>query len=158
MPSLQKMPRDWLRCLMYNTLRIPITGGNKKVSNICSFAGHAPKPEWIEEFFAKGNDFWSNNSLGPNQVKYFKVFLPDCGLVAKRTYHPQRFLIWFSNWDGTQVLHGVYSTQISHTTMRRFVGTSTICRLIHLLTERQQWIFWKTLAYLIAMQALWLGI
>lgn len=102
-------------CLMYNTLRIPITGGNKKVSNICSFAGHAPKPEWIEEFFAKGNDFWSNNSLGPNQVKYFKVFLPDCGLVAKRTYHPTTIfdLVQQLGWN-TSTAWGVLYTNLSY--------------------------------------------
>ena len=85
------------------------------MSCICSFAGHAPKPEWIEKFFDKGNDFWSDNSLGPNQVKYFKVFLPDCGLVAKRTYQTTEIydMVQRLGWE-TSAAWGILYTNLAY--------------------------------------------
>ena len=52
-----------------------------------SFANHAPKPEWVEEFFTLGNDYWNddNNTLnGRHQVPMFKKFLRGCGLIDKK--------------------------------------------------------------------------
>lgn len=49
-----------------------------------SFANHAPKPEWVREFFVLGNDYWGddNNNLNKKlQVPMFKKFLRACGLI-----------------------------------------------------------------------------
>ena len=56
-----------------------------KEGSINSFANHAPKPEWVRDFFEQGNDYWELNSLGPNQVPMFKRFLREAGLVDKQT-------------------------------------------------------------------------
>ena len=52
-------------------------------ASINSFANHAPKIEWVREFFELGNEYWKINSLGPNQVSMFKRFLRDTGLIDK---------------------------------------------------------------------------
>lgn len=52
-------------------------------ASINSFANHAPKIEWVREFFELGNEYWKLNSLGPNQVPLFKRFLRDTGLIDK---------------------------------------------------------------------------
>lgn len=67
-------------CLAFHSLRTP-TGGGKKMGSINSFANHAPKNDWIVEFIEKGDLFWKNNTLGPNQVNMFKRFLRDAGLM-----------------------------------------------------------------------------
>ena len=54
-------------------------------ASINSFANHAPKIEWVREFFDLGNSYWELNSLGPNQVPMFKRFLRDTGLIDKNT-------------------------------------------------------------------------
>lgn len=52
-----------------------------------SFANHAPKPEWVQEFFDLGNDYWNsdNNTLNKeHQVPMFKKFLRGCGLIDEQ--------------------------------------------------------------------------
>lgn len=66
-------------CLMFHSLLLP-KNGEKKMKSINSFADHAPKPEWVHNFFDKGNNFdWG--ALGPMQVQAFKRFLHDSGLT-----------------------------------------------------------------------------
>lgn len=54
-----------------------------KKNSINSFSDHAPKPEWVRDFFLNGNDFIADNTLGPMQIQKFKVFLNDSGVIAK---------------------------------------------------------------------------
>ncbi len=58
------------------------------MKSINTFATHAPKPEWVTDFFSRGSDFVSNNSLGPMQITKFKRFLSDAGLLAKNKATP----------------------------------------------------------------------
>lgn len=47
-----------------------------------SFANHAPKLDWISAFADKGQSFWDDNTLGPNQVPMFKKFLKSGGIIS----------------------------------------------------------------------------
>ena len=70
-------------CLAYHSLR-PSTGdGTMRKESLNSFANHAPKPEWVQNFFNLGNDYWnSDNGLNPKlQIPMFKKFLRGCGLI-----------------------------------------------------------------------------
>ena len=67
-------------CLVYHSLRLP-QGGGKSMKSINSFANHAPKLDWVKDFFEKKSDFWTSNNLGPNQVPMFKRFLRESGLL-----------------------------------------------------------------------------
>lgn len=67
-------------CLVYNSLKMPM-GGTRKMS-YNSFANHAPKYDWISDFVDKGQSFWDDNTLGPNQVPMFKKFLKACGIIS----------------------------------------------------------------------------
>ena len=51
------------------------------MNSVNSFANHAPKAGWVKDYLAKGGAFWTDNSLGPNQVGMFKRFLRDSGLM-----------------------------------------------------------------------------
>lgn len=57
-----------------------------KKGSINSFANHAPKPSWVQEFFNLGDNYWNegNNSLGRNQVPMFKRFLRECGILDSK--------------------------------------------------------------------------
>ena len=70
-------------CLLYHSVRAP-KGGTMKDKSINSFANHAPKQEWIREFFESGNDYWSNNTLNKkNQEPKVKRFLRESGVIDK---------------------------------------------------------------------------
>ena len=71
-------------CLAFHSLRTPTGGGNMKEGSINSFANHAPKQEWVRDFFDQGNDYWEFNGLGPNQVPMFKRFLREAGLIDEQ--------------------------------------------------------------------------
>lgn len=68
-------------CLAYHSLRMPAEG-EKKMNSINSFANHAPKTDWVLDYLSKGDVFWEDNTLGPNQVSMFKRFLRETGLMA----------------------------------------------------------------------------
>ena len=50
--------------------------GNMKDKSLNSFANHAPKVEWIREFFELGNEYWGNNTLNKkkSRAKSQKIF------------------------------------------------------------------------------------
>lgn len=49
--------------------------------SIDSYAGHAPKMEWIQQFFEFGNTFFENHTLGTAMFSFFKRFLRDAELI-----------------------------------------------------------------------------
>ena len=50
--------------------------------SINSFANHAPKPEWVQEFFDVGEDYWGDNTLNKkNQEPKLKIFFRDGGFT-----------------------------------------------------------------------------
>lgn len=73
-------------CLVYHSIRGSSGDGIMKKESINSFANHAPKPNWVQDFFAQGDEYWDGeNGLGPNQIQMFKRFLRECGLVDSKT-------------------------------------------------------------------------
>ena len=73
-------------CLVFHSVRATSGDGIMKKESINSFANHAPKPNWVQEFFDAGDDYWdSENGLGKNQIPMFKRFLRECGLIDLKT-------------------------------------------------------------------------
>ena len=71
-------------CLAYHSLKLPTEEGKVKKESLNSFANHAPKIEWVHDFFKLGNDFWDSDSNILNkerQVPMFKKFLRACGFL-----------------------------------------------------------------------------
>lgn len=71
-------------CLMYHSLQQPKNGGRVMKNSLNSYADHAPKPEWIENFFETGKEFFATHRLGPMQISIFKKFLTNAGLIVKK--------------------------------------------------------------------------
>jgi phosphoadenosine phosphosulfate reductase len=68
-------------CLAYHSLNIPNV--ENKMKSLNTFSNHAPKTEWLKEFFEKLTDFLENNTLGRVQKPFYKRFLKDAGLIEK---------------------------------------------------------------------------
>jgi len=69
-------------CLAYHSLVIPNVEENK-MKSLNTFSNHAPKTEWLKEYFERLTDFLENNTLGRVQKPFFKRFLKDAGLIDK---------------------------------------------------------------------------
>ncbi len=82
-------------CLAYHSVKTSNGGGTGKMKegSINSFANHAPKMEWVRDFFELGNDFWEFNGLGPNQVPMFKRFLREAGLIDEQNKTTDLYVI-----------------------------------------------------------------
>ena len=50
-----------------------------------TFADHAPKNEWLQDFFGNLNTFLSENTLGRLQIAFFRRFLSDAGLTEGKS-------------------------------------------------------------------------
>lgn len=68
-------------CLVYKSLELP-KGGQKmgKTQSLNCFSHHAPKIEWINQYFEYKNEFKEKNKLGSQMFNFFKRFLKDSGL------------------------------------------------------------------------------
>lgn len=69
-------------CLVYKSLERP-KGGNKmgKTQSLNCFSHHAPKLDWLEQYFEFRNEFNEKNRLGSNMFSFFKRFLRDADLL-----------------------------------------------------------------------------
>lgn len=85
-------------CLIYHSLRHP-QGGGKPMKSLNTMSNHAPKTEWLAAFFEKGNEFFSEHNLGPEQISFFKRLLKDAGLAEKNQVTPFAKLISSLGWD-----------------------------------------------------------
>ena len=101
-------------CLVYHSLRVPTGGGKMKEGSLNSFANHAPKVEWVRDFFELGNDFWELNGLGPNQIPMFKRFLREAGLIDNNIKTTDLFdLAQSLGWDSNPIW-GLIVSNISY--------------------------------------------
>lgn len=74
-------------CYRADSLKRPDCEG-AKMKSLNTFADHAPKPEWISDFFRFGAEYLTKNNLGPMQITKFKRFLSDADLIAKNKTTP----------------------------------------------------------------------
>ncbi len=101
-------------CLVYHSLRLP-QGGGKSMKSINSFANHAPKLDWVKDFFEKKSDFWTSNNLGPNQVPMFKRFLRESGLLENNKTTTLTEIIGNIGWESENAW-GIILTNFAYNT------------------------------------------
>lgn len=56
-----------------------------------NLSDHAPKPEWLRDFFDNPEDFLQHNQLGSMQISHLRRFLYDAELVSRKTKIPTEF-------------------------------------------------------------------
>ena len=69
-------------CLVFNSIDMP-KGGSKmgKTQSLNCFSHHAPKIDWLQQYFEYKNEFKDRNTLGSQMFNFFKRFLKDAGLL-----------------------------------------------------------------------------
>ncbi len=75
-------------CLVYKSLEQPKGGivmGGKNMS-LNSYSHHAPKMDWMEQYFKYKDTFSENHSLGSQMYNFFKRFLRDAQLLDGKTF------------------------------------------------------------------------
>lgn len=71
-------------CIAYSSLKTQTkVGGSLMKKSIDVFGSHAPKTDWLEDFFERKGEFLKNNGLGPDQNTRFKRFLNAAELINK---------------------------------------------------------------------------
>ena len=80
-------------CLAFDSRKLPGEGGifQMKSQSLNTFSDHAPKVEWVKNFFANPELFLEKNSLGIMQITKFKRFLYDAELVDRKSKTPTDF-------------------------------------------------------------------
>jgi phosphoadenosine phosphosulfate reductase len=91
-------------CHVADCLKMPLEG--KRMKSLNTFEEHAPKPEWIKDFFDRQDAFLQENQLGPNQKTKFKRFLSDSELTKRNECTEFSKLISNIGWD-TDVAWGL---------------------------------------------------
>ena len=72
-------------CYLYDSARLS-KEGCVTLGSLNTFADHAPKTEWLRDFFDTPEEFLANDGiLGSVQIVKFKRFLYDADLVDKKT-------------------------------------------------------------------------
>ena len=74
------------------------------MKTINCFDDHAPKRDWLVDFFDQQDDFLEENTLGPNMFTHFKRFLRDAGLIEKNKCTEFSTLITEMGWESTTAL------------------------------------------------------
>ena len=75
-------------CLIYKSLEQPKGGilmADKSMS-LNSFSHHAPKPDWISQYFTFKSEFDEKHSLGSQMYSFFKRFLRDAELLDENGF------------------------------------------------------------------------
>ena len=73
-------------CLLYKSLELPKGNGKMKNSSYDCYADHAPKMEWMREFFLYKDEFNQKNTLGSQMYNFFKRFLRHAELIENDKY------------------------------------------------------------------------
>ena len=63
---------------------------------------HAPKSEWLINFFDQGNAFFESNALGSVQLPFFTRFLTNAGLVERKRVTPFFHFIKQLGWENAE--------------------------------------------------------
>lgn len=100
-------------CLVAESRKITMT--DKKQTGINCFNAHMVKGDWILDLFEKGENFFNDNTLGPEQIKKFNTFLKDAGLkeVAKNKLTSMATFLFNLPYDAEQVV-GVMLVELVH--------------------------------------------
>ena len=79
-------------CLVFDSLKLP-NGGTLKMTGqgLNTFSDHAPKTEWLKNFFDNPESFLEENTLGTVQNTKFKRFLYDSEFVDRKNKNATEF-------------------------------------------------------------------
>ena len=82
-------------------IRLSYQKWRKSYESLNTFADHAPKTEWLIDFFSNPTAFLKENSLGPMQIQMFMRVSRDAGLINKNKITDLVEKIVRMGWDST---------------------------------------------------------
>lgn len=101
-------------CIAYNSLKTQLkVGGNRMKKSIDVFGSHAPKTDWVDDFFTRKDEFIVENGLGPEQKIRFKRFLSAAGLIDKDSVTDLTVKLSDIGWDSLSSL-GILLANLSY--------------------------------------------
>ncbi len=105
-------------CLIYKSLEMPKGGAKMETKSLNCYSTHAPKKEWINQYFSQKDEFVTNNSLGSQMFSFFKRFLRDAELIDGDSFSEFAKVIDYIGIDeleswGLILTNLVYSPQIN---------------------------------------------
>lgn len=105
-------------CLIYKSLEMPKGGAKMETKSLNCYSTHAPKKEWINQYFSQKSEFVTNNSLGSQMFSFFKRFLRDAELIDGDNFSEFAKIIDYIGIDeleswGLILTNLVYSPQIN---------------------------------------------
>ena len=68
-------------CLIYKSLEMPKGGSKMENKSLNRYSTHAPKMEWIKQYFTYKDEFSTKNDLGSQMISFFKKFLRDADMM-----------------------------------------------------------------------------
>lgn len=78
------------------------------MKSLNTMSNHAPKTEWFKNLFEKGNDFFGDHGLGPEQISFFKRFLKNAGIADRDSLLPFADIIISLGWDSDTAMGLIY--------------------------------------------------
>lgn len=103
-------------CLVYKSLEEP-KGGilmTSKNTSLNSYSHHAPKMDWVRQYFEYKNTFDENHTLGSQMYSFFKRFLRDAGLLNDKGFTSTAELIERIGYD-SPAAWGIIFTNLVYT-------------------------------------------
>ena len=105
-------------CLIYKSLEMPKGGSKMENKSLNCYSTHAPKMDWIRQYFEYKNEFSTRNTLGSQMISFFKRFLRDSEIMNGDLFSETAELIEklsldnLSSW-GIMLSNLAYSPQIN---------------------------------------------
>lgn len=102
-------------CLVYKSLEQP-KGGilmSGKNMSLNSYSHHAPKMDWVRQYFEYKNDFDQKHSLGSQMYSFFKRFLRDAKLLDENGFSETAKVIEKIGYQ-TDTAWGIIGINLSH--------------------------------------------
>ena len=73
-------------CLVNKSLTMPKGGMGMSQKSLNCYSTHAPKLDWIAQYFRYKDEFDANNDLGSQMYSFFKRFLRDANLLDNKGF------------------------------------------------------------------------
>ena len=102
-------------CLIYKSLEQP-KGGiimSGKTMSLNSYSHHAPKMDWIHQYFKYKNEFDEKHSLGSQMYSFFKRFLRDANLLDETGFSKTAEIIASIGYE-SEVSWGIIFTNLCY--------------------------------------------
>lgn len=105
-------------CLVAKSLAMPKGGNLMNQKSLNCYSTHAPKREWINQYFKYKNEFDDNHDLGNQMYSFFKRFLRDSNLIDDNGFSKTAKIIDYigldslSSW-GIILVNLAYTPQIN---------------------------------------------